>query len=224
MFLLRKIFGYCRVSSVDQSVERQIEAVSNFALEKYGVQLDYHDSLFIDQCSGKDFNRNAWTMLEMQLRQDDVLIIKELDRLGRNKEMITEVLQQLRRKKVRVHILDVPTTLIDFDAYGNEVANAMMDMINNLLVEVMATIAENERVKIRQRQAEGIALAKAKGVYKGRKSVTVEDLPKDFAKYYKKWRKGYITMVEFTYLLGLKSKTTTYKYVKIYESSLEKVE
>ena len=150
-------------------------------------------------------------MLEMQLRQDDVLIIKELDRLGRNKEMITEVLQQLRRKKVRVHILDVPTTLIDFDSYGNEIANAMMDMINNLLVEVMATIAENERIKIKQRQAEGIALAKAKGVYKGRKSVTVEDLPKDFAKYYKKWKRGYITMVEFTYLLGLKSKTTTYK-------------
>lgn len=90
---MRKIFGYCRVSSVDQNVERQIEAVSNFALEKYGIELDYHDSLFVDQCSGKDFNRNAWIMLEMQLRQDDVLIIKELDRLGRNKEMITEVLQ-----------------------------------------------------------------------------------------------------------------------------------
>ena len=221
--MLRKIFGYCRVSSIDQNVERQIEAVSNFALEKYGVELDDDDSFFIDKCSGKDFNRNAWIMLEMQLRQDDVLIIKELDRLGRNKEMITEVLQQLRRKKVRVHILDVPTTLVDFDAYGNEVANAMMDMINNLLVEVMATIAENERIKIKQRQAEGIALAKARGVYKGRKSVTVEDLPKDFAKYYKKWKRGYLTMVEFTYLLGLKSKTTTYKYVKIYEDSLEEV-
>ena len=220
---MRKIFGYCRVSSIDQNVERQIEAVSNFALEKYGVELDDDDSFFIDKCSGKDFNRNAWIMLEMQLRQDDVLIIKELDRLGRNKEMITEVLQQLRRKKVRVHILDVPTTLVDFDAYGNEVANAMMDMINNLLVEVMATIAENERIKIKQRQAEGIALAKARGVYKGRKSVTVEDLPKDFAKYYKKWKRGYLTMVEFTYLLGLKSKTTTYKYVKIYEDSLEEV-
>ena len=220
---MRKIFGYCRVSSADQSVERQIEAVSKFALEKYGVKLDDGDSLFIDKCSGKDFNRNAWIMQEMQLRQDDVLIIKGLDRLGRNKEMITEVLQQLRRKNVRVHILDVPTTLIDFDAYGNEVANAMMDMINNLLVEVMATIAENERIKIKQRQAEGIALAKARGVYKGRKSVTAEDLPKDFTKYYKKWKRGYITMVEFTYLLGLKSKTTTYKYVKIYEDSLEVV-
>lgn len=219
--MLRKIFGYCRVSSVDQNVERQIEAVSKFALEKYGVDLDDRDSLFIDKSSGKDFNRDKWIMLEMQLRQDDVLIIKELDRLGRNKEMITEVLQQLRRKNVRVHILDVPTTLIDFDLYGNEIANAMMDMINNLLVEVMATIAENERIKIRQRQAEGIALAQARGVYKGRKSITVEDLPKGFAKYYKKWKRGYITMVEFTHLLGLKSKTTTYKYVKIYEDSLE---
>ena len=219
--MLRKIFGYCRVSSIDQNIDRQVEAVSRFSLEKYGVELDYHDNLFIDRCSGKDFNRNAWIMLEMQLRQDDVLIIKELDRLGRNKEMITEVLQKLRRKKVRVHILDVPTTLIDFDAYGNEVANAMMDMINNLLVEVMATISENERIKIKQRQAEGIALAKARGVYKGRKSVTVEDLPKDFPKYYKKWKRGYITMPEFTHLIRLKSKTTTYKYVKIYEDSLE---
>ena len=161
---MRKIFGYCRVSSIEQNVERQIEAVSKFALEKYNVELDEDDSLFIDKCSGKDFKRDEWIRLEMQLRQDDVLIIKELDRLGRNKEMITEVLQYLRRKKVRVHILDVPTTLIDFDSYGNEIANAMMDMINNLLVEVMATIAENERVKIRQRKAEGIALAKARGV------------------------------------------------------------
>ena len=136
--------------------------------------------------------------------------------------MITEVLQHLRRKKVRVHILDVPTTLIDFDNYGNEVANAMMEMINNLLVEVMATIAENERIKIRQRQAEGIALAKARGVYKGRKSVTVDDLPKEFPKLYVKWKRGYITAIEFTQLLGLKSKTTLYKYIKIYEGSLEK--
>ena len=219
---MRKIFGYCRVSSIDQNVERQIEAVSNFALEKYNVKLDEDDNLFIDKCSGKDFNRDEWMKLEMQLRQDDVLIIKELDRLGRNKEMITEVLQKLRKKKVRVHILDVPTTLIDFDSYGNDVANAMMEMINNLLVEVMATIAENERIKIRQRQAEGIALAKARGVYKGRKSVTVEDLPKEFPRLYVKWKRGYITAIEFTQLLGLKSKTTLYKYVKIYEDSLER--
>ena len=218
---MRKIFGYCRVSSIDQNVERQIEAVSKFALEKYDVELDKEDSLFIDKCSGKDFNRDEWLRLEMQLRQDDVLIIKELDRLGRNKEMITEVLQHLRRKKVRVHILDVPTTLIDFDSYGNDVANAMMEMINNLLVEVMATIAENERIKIRQRQAEGIAIAKAKGVYKGRKSVSVEDLPKEFPRLYVKWKRGYITAIEFTQLVGLKSKTTLYKYVKIYEDSLE---
>lgn len=220
--MVRKIFGYCRVSSIDQNVERQIEAVSNFALEKYNVKLDEDDNLFIDKCSGKDFNRDEWMKLEMQLRQDDVLIIKELDRLGRNKEMITEVLQKLRKKKVRVHILDVPTTLIDFDSYGNDVANAMMEMINNLLVEVMATIAENERIKIRQRQAEGIALAKARGVYKGRKSVTVEDLPKEFPRLYVKWKRGYITAIEFTQLLGLKSKTTLYKYIKIYEGSLEK--
>ena len=218
--MVRKIFGYCRVSSIDQNVERQIEAVSNFALEKYNVKLDEDDNLFIDKCSGKDFNRDEWMKLEMQLRQDDVLIIKELDRLGRNKEMITEVLQKLRKKKVRVHILDVPTTLIDFDSYGNDVANAMMEMINNLLVEVMATIAENERIKIRQRQAEGIALAKARGVYKGRKSVTVEDLPKEFPRLYVKWKRGYITAIEFTQLLGLKSKTTLYKYIKIYELSL----
>lgn len=219
---MRKIFGYCRVSSIDQNVERQIESVSKFALEKYNVELDEDDNLFIDKCSGKDFNRDEWIKLEMQLRQDDVLIIKELDRLGRNKEMITEVLQHLRKKKVRVHILDVPTTLIDFDNYGNDVANAMMEMINNLLVEVMATIAENERIKIRQRQAEGIALAKARGVYKGRKSVTVDDLPKEFPKLYVKWKRGYITAIEFTQLLGLKSKTTLYKYIKIYEGSLEK--
>lgn len=218
---MRKIFAYCRVSSSDQNVERQVEAVSKFALEKYNTELIVDDNLFIDECSGKDFNRTMWLELEKQLRQDDVLIVKELDRLGRNKEMITEVLRNLRRNKIRVHILDVPTTLIDFDNYGNDVANAMMEMINNLLVEVMATIAENERVKIRQRQAEGIALAKARGVYKGRKSVTAADLPKEFPKLYQKWKRGYITASEFAHLLGLKSRTTLYKYIKVYEYSLE---
>ena len=107
----------------------------------------------------------------------------------------------------------MPTTLIDLDSFGNEVANAMMEMINNLLIEVLSTIAEQERVKIKQRQSEGIAIAKQEGKYKGRKAVTEEDLPKNFSKLYKQWKDKSINVTQFTQLLGLKSRTTLYKNI-----------
>lgn len=133
--------------------------------------------------------------------------------------MVLDELRYFKDLGVRVKILDVPTTLINLDSFGNEVANAMMDMINNLLIEVLSTIAEQERIKIKQRQAEGIAIAKQQGKYKGRKAVTEEDLPKNFSKLYKQWKDKSINATQFTQLLGLKSRTTLYKYIKIYEES-----
>lgn len=136
--------------------------------------------------------------------------------------MILDELKYFKDLGVRVKVLDVPTTLIDLDSFGNEVANAMMDMINNLLIEVLSTIAEQERVKIKQRQAEGIEIAKQKGKYKGRKAVTEDDLPKNFSKLYKQWESKSINATQFTQLLGLKSRTTLYKYIRIYEDEREK--
>ena len=96
----------------------------------------------------------------------------------------------------------------------------MLEMINNVLIEVLGTIAEEERIKIRKRQAEGIAIAKANGKYTGHKSITVNELPKEFGKLYKQWQQKKITATQFKSLLNLKSRTTLYKYMKIYETGL----
>ena len=220
-----KVFGYCRVSSKDQNLERQIEAVKDFAKINYKVDLtddEKNQTLFCDKISGKNFDRPQWIELFKLLRKDDVLIVKELDRLGRNKDMILEVLNDLKDRGVIVKILDIPTTLIDFGSYDNKIARDMMDMVNNVLIEVLSTIAEQERVKIKQRQAEGIQIAKDNGMYKGRQPLTVEKLPKKFAKLYRQWKNDNITSAQFQQLAGITSRATFYRYIKLYESSLKK--
>lgn len=220
-----KVFGYCRVSSKDQNLERQVEAVKDFAKTNYKVDLtedEKNQTLFCDKVSGKNFERPQWIELFKLLRNGDVLIVKELDRLGRNKDMILEVLNDLKDRGVVVRILDIPTTLIDFGSYGNDIAQNMMDMVNNVLIEVLSTIAEQERVKIKQRQTEGIQIAKDQGKYKGRQPITVDKLPKDFEKFYKKWKAKHITAVEFQKLAEINSRATLYRYIKLYEDSTKR--
>jgi DNA invertase Pin-like site-specific DNA recombinase len=199
------IFGYVRVSSKDQNEERQVKALIDYCKELKS------ENIYIDKQSGKDFNRTSYQELKKRLREGDTLIIKELDRLGRNKEMIKEELKYFKDNKIRVKILNIPTTLVELPENNEWV----FEMINNILVEVLAAIAEEERNKIRIRQAEGIAIAKAKGKYKGRPQ---SQLPKDFEKLYKQWRDNGINATQFTKLLGLKSRTTLYKYIKRYET------
>lgn len=198
------IFGYIRVSSKDQNPERQIEA-----LKEYEKELK-DENIYMDKQSGKDFNRGEYQELKKVLRKGDTLIIKELDRLGRNKEMIKEELSWLNEKGVRTKILDIPTTLIELPEENAWV----IKMVNNILIEVLGSIAEEERVKIRQRQKEGIAIAKKEGKYKGRKP---SELPKNFHNLYNRWKEGSITAVEFTKLLGYKSRNTTYRKIRQYE-------
>lgn len=130
------IFWYVRVSTKEQNLERQIRALLGY--EKSVEE----DNIYIDKQRGKDFNRDSYLKLKEKLRHGDILIIKELDRLGRNKKMVLDELKYFKDLWVRMKVLDVPTTLIDLDSFGNEVANDMMDMINNLLIEVLSTIAE----------------------------------------------------------------------------------
>ena len=198
------IFGYARVSSKEQNEARQIEALTGFCKE---LELK---NIFVDKASGKDFDRTEYQKLKTVLRKGDTLIIKELDRLGRNKQMIKEELKDLKETGVRVKILNIPTTLMEME----EDTEWVIDMVNNILIEVLGAIAEEERNKIRSRQAEGIALAKAEGKYRGRPQA---ELPKDFPKLYKQWKNGDITATQFTKLLGLSSRTTLYKYIKRYE-------
>lgn len=201
-------FGYVRVSTKEQNEERQLQALKEYDLDK----------IYIDKASGKDFNRPQYEELKARLRQDDILVIKELDRLGRNKQMVKQELEELKAIGVKVVILNIPTTLMLLDKKLEGQA-WIFDMINNILIEVLSTIAEEERNKIRTRQAEGIALAKEQGKYKGRKPVTKEELStnKEFVKLYKQHKEGKLNATQFTKLMGLSSRTTLYKYIKIYE-------
>ena len=203
------IFGYIRVSSKDQNPERQIQAIKEF-------EKDIEDeNIYIDKQTGKDFYRENYQKLKSLLRKGDTLIVKELDRLGRNKEMIKDELNELSDKDIKIKILNIPTTLIELP----EENTWIIKMVNNILIEVLSAIAEEERTNIRQRQSEGIAIAKAEGKYKGRKA---EDLPKNFPGLYNRWKEGMITAVEFTKLLGYKSRNTTYRKIRQYEKEINK--
>lgn len=150
-------YAYIRVSSADQHLDRQIAAIRE-------VRPDIPDvCIYSDKQSGKNFERAGYQRLKSELTEGDEVIIKELDRLGRNKEGIKDELKWFREHGIIVRILDLPTTMIDFQ--GQE---WIRDMINNILVEVLSSIAEEEREKIHRRQSEGIAAAKAKGVKFGR--------------------------------------------------------
>ena len=137
-----KVFGYARVSTSHQSTDRQLDALIEYGVAERDIITDYQ--------SGKDFNRQGYISLkENMLRKGDTLVVKELDRLGRDKKMIKEELLYFKANGIRVKILNIPTTLMDID--GND---WILDMVSNILIEVLSTIAEEERVKNHVRQRE----------------------------------------------------------------------
>ncbi len=140
------------------------------------------------------------------IRPGDTLIVKSLDRLGRNKEQVMEELRHFRADGVRVKILDLPTTMIDLP----DGQDWIVEMVNNILIEVLASIAEQERLTIRQRQAEGIAEAKKQGRLLGRKKT---ELPTEWELVTGLWKSGSITAVQAMDRLGLK-KSTFYRMVR----------
>lgn len=170
--------GYARVSSKDQNLDRQIEAL-----------LPYVDreNIFMEKLSGKDMNREKIQMLKVLLDEGDSLYVASLDRLGRNKQDIKDLLAYFASKHVRVRVLDLPTTMVEA---GDDITAATLEMITNLLVEVLGYVAETERRYIRKRQAEGIAVAKGKGVHLGRKP---KPLPLTWEADYKDWKDGRCT-------------------------------
>ena len=195
-------FGYARVSSTEQNLDRQL------------VELKKHvnaEQIYSDKASGKDFEREGFKNLMKALRKGDTLYIKSIDRLGRNKELIKKYLEQLKKKGVRLKVIDIPTTMKDIDE-GQE---WLIDMINNIIIEVYTSIAEQERNSIRTRQAEGIAVAKAKGKHLGR---PVQELPKAWERYYKQYKAKEIKAGEFMKLVEM-PKATFYKKLKEYEQN-----
>lgn len=201
------LYGYMRVSTKEQNLDRQMKSLVDFGVPVENIKSDKE--------SGKDFNRENYQLLRNEiLRKGDTLVIKELDRLGRNKDMLKKELDYFKSKGIRVKILNIPTTLMDIDE-GQE---WIIDMINNIIIEVLGAVAEEERNKIRSRQAEGITAAKEKGIKFGRPSV---EYPKEFIPTYRQWKEGNLKAVEAMRLLGLK-KTTFYKLVKQYENDNKK--
>jgi hypothetical protein len=193
-------FGYARVSTSHQNTDRQIEA-----LLEYGIP---ERNIIVDKQSGKDFERVGYLALKnTMLRAGDTLVIKELDRLGRNKQMIKEELEWLKAHEIRVKILNVPTSLMECDGQ-----DWILEMVSNILIEVMASIAEEERLKNHQRQSEGIQAAKNRGVVFGRPTVRK---PENYEAVMEKVASGDMKAVEAMREMGIK-KTTFYKLKKLY--------
>jgi len=199
-----RIYGYARVSTKDQSLDRQIVELQKYTDEKY---------IFMDKQSGKDMDRPQYQLLRKVAQSGDVIYIKSLDRLGRNKQQIKLELEYYKSENVRVKILDIPTTMMEIQI-GQE---WLIDMINNLLLEVLGTMAEQERINIRLRQAEGIAVLKSKNNGKGIGRPKAE-YPINFKEVYEDWKAKTITAVKAMEVLNLK-KNTFYKLVKNFEES-----
>lgn len=195
-----RVYGYTRVSTKDQNLDRQLLELKKYVDERY---------IFQDKQSGKDFERKEYQLMKKVAQKGDVIYVKSLDRLGRNKKHIKEELEYYKNEGVRVKILDIPTSMMDVPE-GQE---WLIDMINNLLIEVLSTMAEQERNNILQRQAEGIAAAKAKGKKFGRPGL---EYPDNWQEVYSKWKANEITAVNAMELMGVK-KTSFYKLVKDFE-------
>ena len=195
---MSKRYFYGRVSAKDQNLARQIESAK---------QYKNIDHVFKDKQSGKDFNRDDYQKMKEILEPGDEVVVHALDRLGRNKDGIKEELAWFKEHGVIVRILNVPTTLIEYPE-GQE---WLMDMVNNILIEVLASYAEQERVEIKLRQAEGIAAKKASGNWDdyGRPS---KEIP-DFEKFLKKQKDGELSVVECCKALGI-SRATWYNRLK----------
>ena len=209
---MSKIVGYARVSTKEQNLERQIKALSKYVDE---------GMIVTDKASGKDLNRPGYQSLKYgigKLTEGYTLYIKSIDRLSRNKEQAKEELRYYQQIGVRVKILDIPTTMADIQP-GQE---WIIDMINNIIIEVLSSVAENERQTIRQRQREGYDAMKttADGKRISSKTGNVVGRPKavfpsNWNEVYHQWKNSKITAKTAMEMLNLK-RNTFYKLAKEY--------
>lgn len=199
------IYGYARVSTAEQKEDRQVEA-----LKEYGVK---EDNIFIDKKSGKNFEREEYQLLKkiMKRTQNNVLVIKSIDRLGRNyKEILHEWQELTHELKIDIIVLDMP--LLDTTKFKDLLGTFIADLI----LQVLSFVAEQERENIRQRQAEGIAIAKSKNVKFGRPIIKKPD---KFDEEFIKWKNGEQTAKTTMENLNLK-RSKFYMFVKQYENEI----
>ena len=192
---MEKHYGYIRVSSNEQNEHRQLIAMEQAAISQRNI--------FIDKRSGKDFNRPQYQKLMKKMKKNDVLYIKSIDRLGRNYDEILHQWQILTKEKgVDIVVLDMP--LLD-TRRGKDL---MGTFLSDVVLQVLSFVAENERHNIRQRQAEGIAAAKARGVKFGRPS---SPLPENFSAMYQSWKAEEISCTDAAKTCGMPISTFRYQ-------------
>jgi DNA invertase Pin-like site-specific DNA recombinase len=205
----KKTFAYIRVSSKDQNEARQLKEIFDLGINERDV--------FIDKESGKDFNRPQYQALKHCLREGDLLYIKSIDRFGRNSLEIKKEWKEITQDiKADINVLDMP--LLNTKQYKDQLGT----FVSELVLQVLSFVAERERENIKTRQAEGIAIAKAKGRHLGRPKLNLSTLSKnqriELEKNYKEWKEKTITGVQFANILQLK-KNSFYKIIKQYEES-----
>ncbi len=198
-----KIYGYIRVSSRDQNEDRQLLSMREVHVPEKNI--------YIDKQSGKDFNRPMYRRMMRKLRKDDLLYIKSIDRLGRNYEEILEQWKIItKEKKVDIVVLDMP--LLD-TRRGKDL---MGTFLADIVLALLSYVAENERINIKQRQAEGIAAAKARGIRFGRPPMP---LPDCFDDVFQQWKTKEISLNVAAQLCGM-AKSTFYNKACNYENML----
>lgn len=201
--------GYVRVSSKDQNPERQVAKMQELGItEKY---------IFIDKESGKNFDRTEYAKMREKLREGDVLFIDSLDRLGRNYEAVKDEWKYITRElQADIVALDMGGA---FDSRSFKAQGDIGKFIEDMMLTTLSWVADQERKKIKTRQAEGIAIAKSEGKFKGRKPIEVDD--SQFEQEYTLWKAGQITATTAMKHLGIKP-NTFYRRVAEYEKNKAK--
>lgn len=196
-----RIFGYIRVSTISQNIDRQLEEMLKLGIKKRNIYIDYQ--------SGKDFERQNYQVLKHKLKKNDLLIVKSIDRLGRNYEMIiTEWSDITKRIQADIFVIDFP--LLDTRV---DKKNLVGRFISDIVLQVLSFVAQNERENIRARQAEGIRIAKEKGVHLGRPKYK---LPENFQEICEKYHNKELTNNEAATILNM-NRITFLKYSKLYK-------
>ena len=194
-------FGYCRVSTKEQNEGRQVEQMKAEGVDERNI--------YIEKKSGKDFNREHYNNMLGRLREGDVVIVTSIDRLGRDYNAILKEWRYITQEvKAHIKVLDMP--LLDTSTNPQSLDNRF---IADLVLQILSYVAEKERRHIKQRQAEGISIAKAQGIHLGRPKA---EYPANWTEIYRQWKDGKITAVRAMELLNLK-KNTFYKLVKQHE-------
>ena len=204
-----KYVAYHRTSTKDQHLDRGIAEITDYC-QSNNIKL-YKNKVYTDQKTGKNFDRPRYQMLKEEiLESGDTLIVTELDRLGRNKEATLQELRFFKENGIRVMVLELPTTLIDFSTMENSMARMMMETINNMMIELYASMAQAEIEKKEKRQRERIEAKKARGEWGdyGRPRIMTLD---EFSTHYSLVQQGKKKPFELMKELGM-TKPTFYRY------------